>query len=698
MSTTEVKELVEKGITALKAGDRDEARFWLAEAIQQDARNERAWVYLAAVLPRQQAIAALERVLVLNPGNQKAQKGLNTLLGQSTPARPVKNVPKPSIISRSDRKNGRRQDKISLTATTAGMDPAISDTQTTSPFTPSLVIQLGPAPGAVKNSPAAENVIFDRGYHPLDKDRETGEKEIHSHHDTPEELPPLEGPPLDPAEFSTRVRNILNRPYPVLKKPRRLSQTATLILILLPVALFAALMYFMFLIPAPARNNQTLAALATNQLPAPATNSNNSNLVVTRPPEVTLEPVRPSQNVAPTVAITTASPAPTSVPTPTIPPIIKVNVAQNERAILRGFAVTFSSYENRSNNFSFAGAGTPKNGYHFEGVTIALENIGEKLVPIQVDAFQGVDGRNNFLKPLGGGRVPSMDISRLQMGEQRSGWLTFEVEDGTTLRRVTFSPTSDPDLNNSASVNLTLPPVTPVPVVKPTPRPTATLKPTATPLPTATLAPTVTAMPTPTILVVASPGVYAAPKDVPLTPEPTEIIVSPSPEPTAAPSTTPMPTATPEPTATPLPTRLPAMVGQLNQRMLVDNFAISVTAYVAAPAIKPPPLILPPGYHYETIKVTVENVGSNDVSDFLGSYPFFLRDGDDRIFSVGPQSLAATDRFDPQKFAPTVIGPGKTSVSGLVYFLVRDNATVDRTFVFYANGNLDSPRIEIPLK
>src|SRR5881227_3015816 len=108
MSTTEVKELVDKGITALKAGDREEARFWLAEAIQQDARNERAWVYLAAVLPRQQAIAALERVLVLNPTNQKAQKGLNTLLGQSAPSRPTRNVPKPSIISRSDRKRSRQ--------------------------------------------------------------------------------------------------------------------------------------------------------------------------------------------------------------------------------------------------------------------------------------------------------------------------------------------------------------------------------------------------------------------------------------------------------------------------------------------------------------------------------------------------------------------------------------------------------------
>jgi hypothetical protein len=119
---------------------------------------------------------------------------------------------------------------------------------------------------------------------------------------------------------------------------------------------------------------------------------------------------------------------------------------------------------------------------------------------------------------------------------------------------------------------------------------------------------------------------------------------------------------------------------------------------VAAPAIKPPPLILPPGYHYETVKVTVENTGQNDVSDYLASYPFYLRDGDDRVFSVGPQSFEATDRFNPQTFAPTVIGPGKTSVSGLLYFLVRDTASPGRTFIFYSSKDLQSGRIEIPVK
>jgi hypothetical protein len=199
-------------------------------------------------------------------------------------------------------------------------------------------------------------------------------------------------------------------------------------------------------------------------------------------------------------------------------------------------------------------------------------------------------------------------------------------------------------------------------------------------------------------------GAVAGQVDVPLTPEPTEIVVTPTAEPTAVPTATPLPTATalptatPEPTPTPLPTRWPAVVGQLNQRIVLDNFALTVTGYTAAPAIKPPPLILPPGYHYETVKVTVDNVGQNDVSDYLASYPFFLRDSDDRVFSVGPQALEAADRFNPQNFAPTVIGPGKTSVSGLLYFLVRDNSQPGRTLVFYSNNSLDSARIEVPLK
>jgi hypothetical protein len=722
MSTTEVKELVDKGITALKSGDREEARFWLAAAIQHDAHNERAWVYLAAVLPRQQAIAALERVLVLNPQNAKAQKGLNILLNQPAhqtttttvqePARPVRTMPRPSIIARSDRRNSRRQDRTTQpdelpTEIKTSRVPDFAEKPApfippATPFTPPIVIHLGPSVAGGGVDTGAENTVFDRGFHTLDTDRESAEKDIHPETEPIEEGPALEPPIYDePYEFADRVRKILNMPAPpVIRQPRRLSPLSTFLLVVLPVVVVAAFIFFVFLNPGPTKNNLTAVALDTNLIPATISNLSNTN-TYTVPAQLSpagVSPVTsPEAEFTSTPAVPTAAPTITSQPIPTVQPVIKVDVAQGERAALRGLAVTFSNYENRSNNFSFAGAGTPKNGFHFEGVTVSLENTGDKLVPVQVDAFQGVDGRNNYLKPRGGGRVPSMDISRLQMGEQRSAWLTFEVEDGTTLRRVTFSPTSEPDLNNSASVNLTLPAVTPAPVVKPTPVPTTTPRPTATPLPTATPAPTGTPQRTATVVVA---GGANQPVNVPLTTDPTEIVVSPSPQPTAAPTMTPLPTATPEPTPTPLPTRLPAQVGQMNQRLVIGNYALTVTNFQGGPSIKPPPLIMPPGYHYETVKITVENVGDSDVSDFLGSYPFFLRDGDDRIFSVGPESLDAnaTDRFNPQTFAPTVIGAGKKSVTGVLYFLVKDMAPPGRTFIFYANNSLDSPRIEVPLK
>lgn len=745
MSTTEVKELVEKGITALKAGDREEARFWLAEAIQQDARNERAWVYLAAVLPRQQAIAALERVLALNPGNVKAQKGLNILLNQPAqaaepaaiptetttesinPASDIqdksssaRSLPRPSIISRSDRRASRRQDrpiqpnntpeikaepmagftpkkpKPENQPTRPFIPPAAPFPSVTIPFNPPIVIHLGPAVAGGEVEAEAENVVFDRGFHTLDTDREGDETEIHPHTEPVEEGPALEAPLYEePLEFTDRVRKILNMPAPpVIRQPRRLSPLATFLLVLLPVVAVGAFIFFVVLAPGPTKTNQTAVAFDT----APATISNLNSNAFTPAAGLSSEATSPAASlvatVTPTPNLPTATPAPTTQPTPTVPPVIKMEVAQGERAALRGFAVTFTSYENRSNNFSFAGAGTPKNGFHFEGVTVSLENIGGKLLPVTLDAFQGLDGRNNYLKPRGGGRAPSIDVSRLQMGESRIAWLTFEVEDGTTLRRVTFSPTSDPDLNNSASVNLTLPAVTPAPVVKPTARPAATPQPTTAP------APTVTPGPTATIVVAGTPGVNGKPVNVSLTPEPTDIVVSPSPQATAAPTATPAPTSTPAPTATPVPTRLPAQTGQMNQRLVTGSYALTITTFQGGPNIKPPPLILPPFYHYETVKITVENVGDSDVSDYLGSYPFFLRDGDDRIFSVGPESLDANapDRFNPQTFAPTVIGAGKKSVTGLLYFLVKDLAPPGRTFIFYANNNLDSPRIEVPLK
>src|SRR5215212_9691080 len=83
MDVTDVQLLVEKGKDALKAGNRLEARHCLAQAVQLDARNEQAWLYLSALLPNPQAIAVLERVLSINPENKNALLGLGILRQQA---------------------------------------------------------------------------------------------------------------------------------------------------------------------------------------------------------------------------------------------------------------------------------------------------------------------------------------------------------------------------------------------------------------------------------------------------------------------------------------------------------------------------------------------------------------------------------------------------------------------------------------
>ncbi len=89
--------LVAEGIAAYKAGDRLRARQILTEATQIDPRNETAWLWLAAAHddPAFRRIC-LQKVLLINPNNAGAQKGLQAPEGEA--ARPVETVftpPKP---------------------------------------------------------------------------------------------------------------------------------------------------------------------------------------------------------------------------------------------------------------------------------------------------------------------------------------------------------------------------------------------------------------------------------------------------------------------------------------------------------------------------------------------------------------------------------------------------------------------------
>jgi hypothetical protein len=73
---------LQRGIAAAKAGDKASARQFLEAVVAQDDGNELAWIWLASVVPttRERRIC-LEKVLKINPRNERARQALNQLVG-----------------------------------------------------------------------------------------------------------------------------------------------------------------------------------------------------------------------------------------------------------------------------------------------------------------------------------------------------------------------------------------------------------------------------------------------------------------------------------------------------------------------------------------------------------------------------------------------------------------------------------------
>jgi hypothetical protein len=87
MPTTE--ELLQQGIAAARAGQREEARALLMQLVEADERSEQGWLWLAGVVDDPEDMrTCLENVLDLNPGNVKAQQGLAWIEANHGP-RPV---------------------------------------------------------------------------------------------------------------------------------------------------------------------------------------------------------------------------------------------------------------------------------------------------------------------------------------------------------------------------------------------------------------------------------------------------------------------------------------------------------------------------------------------------------------------------------------------------------------------------------
>jgi tetratricopeptide (TPR) repeat protein len=79
-NTPNLEDLLRLGISSAKAGRRENARVIFRQVIEQDRRNERAWLWLASVednpLERRRI---LQTVLEINPNNANARKLLTAM-------------------------------------------------------------------------------------------------------------------------------------------------------------------------------------------------------------------------------------------------------------------------------------------------------------------------------------------------------------------------------------------------------------------------------------------------------------------------------------------------------------------------------------------------------------------------------------------------------------------------------------------
>ena len=101
-----MNDLLQQGITAYKAGKRDEARRIIAAVVKQNPNSEHAWGWMSNVCNTdQERIHCLKQVVRINPQNEKARQQMERLLTPSfaaeLPLSPVSSVPQSPVPSKS---------------------------------------------------------------------------------------------------------------------------------------------------------------------------------------------------------------------------------------------------------------------------------------------------------------------------------------------------------------------------------------------------------------------------------------------------------------------------------------------------------------------------------------------------------------------------------------------------------------------
>jgi len=97
----QIKQWLEEGIQAARADDKQKARTLFETVLRYDENNELAWIWMASVVEtRRERRVCLEKVLQINPRNERARTALNNLVGVSSGDETV-NVLQPESISTS---------------------------------------------------------------------------------------------------------------------------------------------------------------------------------------------------------------------------------------------------------------------------------------------------------------------------------------------------------------------------------------------------------------------------------------------------------------------------------------------------------------------------------------------------------------------------------------------------------------------
>jgi hypothetical protein len=90
LSTPELEALLEQAIDHVNAGELEQGRAQLERVLEQDPKNDQAWVWLSGCVeePMQRRIC-LQQALSANPNNQAALDGMEVLNGKLVQASEV---------------------------------------------------------------------------------------------------------------------------------------------------------------------------------------------------------------------------------------------------------------------------------------------------------------------------------------------------------------------------------------------------------------------------------------------------------------------------------------------------------------------------------------------------------------------------------------------------------------------------------